>query len=136
MAGNRLRHVDWTIYRHFTDSSATAQAAEEIISTPDKHLLTQDQLFEAEGGFAGVAVQAATVGLGLATLFSVRPRLFTYLKNAQLRSNEWLQIGGATLFSYHIGYEIAARTSGDAQKVQNHWMAYYFVKQNNRFEGR
>lgn len=32
MAGNRFKFVEWSYYRHFEDTSATARAADEIIS--------------------------------------------------------------------------------------------------------
>eukprot|EP00347_Sterkiella_histriomuscorum_P001503 403371784 len=136
MAGNRFKFVEWTYIRHLSDDSPISRAADDIISTPDKHLLTQAEVNQAEGGAAGLAVQAGTVVLGLSALFAVRPRYLTYLKNAQLRPLEWLAISGTAFASYHIGYELGARFTGDAQKLRNHWMAYYFVKQNNRFEGR
>ena len=136
MAGNRFRFVDYTHNRFFERSDATAYAAEEIIATPDKHLLTQSEIFNAEGGYLGLAVQAGAVGVGLAALFSVRPLLLTYLKNGQLKPMEWLAVGGSAFASYHVGHYFGVMAAGDKQKLQNHWMAYYFVKQNNRFEGR
>ena len=48
-------------------------AADEIINTPEKHLLSQKQLYEAEGGNAGLAVQVATTSFGVATVFLGSP---------------------------------------------------------------
>ena len=56
MAGNRFRFVDYTHNRFLEKSNATAFAAEEIIATPDKHLLTQSEIFDVEGGYLGLAV--------------------------------------------------------------------------------
>jgi hypothetical protein len=56
MAGNRLKFVDFMHSRFFSADNATSRAADEIINTPDMHLLTQDEIFLAEGGYAGLAV--------------------------------------------------------------------------------
>ena len=136
MAGNRFRYVDYWHFRFLNTSDETNKAADDIIGTPEKHLLTQDQLFAAEGGVVGLAVQLGAVGTGLAALFVARPRLLTYLKNAQLRPAEWLLLGGTSFVSYRVGYGLGSNFFGDTQKVNNHWMAYFYQKQLNRFEGR
>ena len=136
MAGNRFKYVDYMHFRYLNGDDATARAADEIISNPEKHLLTQHEIFAAEGGVSGQAVQAGSVAIGLLALFTIRPRLLIYLKNAQLRPLEWLTIGTTALVSFNVGQHAGAFFVGDAQKLRNHWMAYYFVKQNNRFEGR
>ena len=76
------------------------------------------------------------MGAGLGALFTFRPRLAVYLKNAQLRPTEWLTIGGAAFASYHVGHKAGAQFFGNSQALQNHWMAYHYVKTLNRFEGR
>ena len=44
------------------------------------------------------------MGLGLGALFTARPKLAIYLKNAQLRHFEWLTLGGAAFASYQVGH--------------------------------
>lgn len=56
MAGDRFRAIDSWHFKFLNDDSATSQAADEIIETPEKHLLTQDEIFGAEGGYLGLAV--------------------------------------------------------------------------------
>ena len=134
MAGNRFRYID---YWHFRFLNADNQsAADEIINQPESHLLTQDALFAAEGGVLGLAAQVGVIGLGFAALFSFRPKLLTYLRNAQLRSSEWILVGGTAFVSYRLGYQFGASAFGDSTKVNNHWLAYFYQKQLNRFEGR
>ena len=41
MAGNRFKFVDYNYVRFLNSDNATARAADEIISQPDRHLLTQ-----------------------------------------------------------------------------------------------
>lgn len=137
MAGNRFRYVDWTHSRYLnSNDKATSRAADDIINSPEKHLLTQHQIFDVEGGYMGLGFQAGAIVVGLGVLFSVRPKLLTYLKNAQLRPYEWMTLGGTTYVSYLVGYKAGNHFFGDSQKVKNHNMAYLYQKQLNRFEGR
>lgn len=137
MAGNRFRYVDYWHFRHLnSQDSETIKAADEIISEPERHLLTQEQLFAAEGGVIGFAAHLGVVAFGLTALFAVRPRLLTYLKNSQLRATEWALLAGTTAVSYRVGYTLSTQFLGDANKVNNHWLAYFYQKQLNRFEGR
>ncbi len=136
MAGSRFRYVDYWHSRFLNADSASAKAADEIINNPEKHLLTQEDLFAAEGGYAGFAVQLGVIGLGFATLFAFRPKLLSYLKNSQLRATEWTLLAGTGFLSYRIGYNVGTNLAGDSQKLNNHWIAYFYQKQLNRFEGR
>ena len=139
MAGNRFRYVDYWHFRFLNNAheDETSRAADDIIGgRAEKHLLTQDQLFAAEGGYGGLFVQLGLVGFGLGALFVARPRILNYLKNAQLRPQEWLLIGATSFVGYRVGYRAGAQFFGEPQKVDNHWAAYLFQKQLNRFEGR
>lgn len=55
MSGKRFRPIDFWNYSYFNSDSATIRAADEIINKPDKHLLTQKQIFQYEGGYLGIA---------------------------------------------------------------------------------
>ena len=136
MAGNRFRYVDYWHSRFLYSNSEQSKAADEIINAPEKHLLTQDALFNAEGGILGLAAQVGVIGVSFATLFVLRPRLLTYLKNAQLRAPEWTILAGTGFVGYRLGYNVGSTFFGDSEKVNNHWTAYFFQKQLNRFEGR
>lgn len=106
MAGNRFRYVDYWHFRHLNAESQTA--ADEIINEPERHLLTQNDLYAAEGGILGVAAQLGVMGVGFAVLFAFRPKYLTYLRNAQLRSNEWLALGLTSFVTYRLGYQFGA----------------------------
>lgn len=135
MAGNRFRFIDYWHFRHLNNQD-TAKAADQIIENPESHLLTQSQLWEAEGGVTGFVGQLGVTALGLTILFAARPHLFTYLKYAQLRAPEWTLLAGTAFVSYRVGYNVSVSAFGDAKKVNNHWLAYFYQKQLNRFEGR
>ena len=134
MAGNRFRYIDYWHFRYINADQQTS--ADEIINEPERHLLSQDALFAAEGGALGVAAQLGVIGLGFAVLFAARPKYLTYLRNAQLRSSEWAIFGATAFVTYRLGYQFGAQAFGDANKVNNHWLAYFYQKQLNRFEGR
>ena len=55
MAGDRFRAIDSWHFRFLNKDNETQRAADEIIDTPDKHLMTQDEVFWAEGGPVGLA---------------------------------------------------------------------------------
>ena len=56
MVLDRFRWFGPFHHRYVNTNSVTQQAADEIIDQPDKHLITQEQIFWAEGGYAGLAV--------------------------------------------------------------------------------
>ena len=99
-------------------------------------MLSQNELFWAEGGPAGLGVQVGAVAGGLAGLFMYQPHLLQYLRKAQLRPNEWAVVLAASFGSYAVGHFMGTIMFGDRQKLKNHWMAYLYQKQLNRFEGR
>lgn len=47
MSGNRFRCINQWYYSGFETISADNDAADEIISQPDRHLLSQSDLFTA-----------------------------------------------------------------------------------------
>ena len=81
MAGNRFRIIDSWHNAFVSKTNATSHAADEIIETPEKHLLTQDEIFNAEGNVLGLIAQAGGIGLGLAVAMTLNPRLSSYLRN-------------------------------------------------------
>ena len=136
MQGHRIRLLHSGYSGDFNSQNASNDAADEIIERPDTHLLSQADLFEAEGGFAGLSLQLACGFAGLAAACVVNPRMLTYAKHGQLRAREWGMLGGASFASYYLGGNIATRVTGDYQKATNHWLAFTFVKEQNRFVGR
>jgi len=133
---SRIRALDYFHTSSLNSDNATARAADEIIDHPDKHLLTQDDLFWAEGGIIGLAAQVGGVAGGIALLFSYHPALRTYLFRGQMKPYDWICLGGTAFTGFKVGQWGGMAIFGDRQKVKNHWMAYTYVKACNRFEGR
>ena len=69
----RLRILDNSYIFGWQSSNELNDAADEIINTPEKYLLSQKQLYEAEGGNAGLAVQIGATSFGVATVFLGSP---------------------------------------------------------------
>ena len=44
-------------------------------------------------------------------------------------------LGGATFAGGFVGQNLGVQLVGDAAKYDNHWMAYTFVKTQNRYIG-
>lgn len=51
------------------------QSADDIIQTPEKYLLSKDELYKAEGGTGGLALQVALLGLGVGSVFASSSRM-------------------------------------------------------------
>ena len=77
----------WNPYFYHNWQAATEEntAADEIIQTPEKFLLTQEQLFNAEGGNGGLVVQMLGLLLGVGSVFAMSPRMSSYWKSGSLR---------------------------------------------------
>lgn len=136
MSGNRYRPLNQWYFSGYTAINETNDAADEIISQPDKHLLSQDQLFAAQGGFSTIGLAIGASALATLAVFAASPRIGSHFRNGQLTHLEWVTIGSSAFASYAGATWIGQRTFGNHQKVTNHWIAYTFVKSQNRFLGR
>ena len=52
----RLRVIDGSYTEKWQQVNEYNDIADDLIQTPDKYLLTKDQLFDAEGGVPGMAL--------------------------------------------------------------------------------
>ena len=132
----RLRVINPNFYAGWEDVNANNNAADEIIKTPEKHLLNKDALFEAEGGWGGLGLQCVFMFLGAATVFGVKGRVAAHWRTGSMNFYEWLWLGSGTAAGYGIGQQLSLSLMGNKQAYNNHWMAYGFVKSANRWEGR
>ena len=74
-------------------------------------------------------------GVGAAAVLGMRPGMAGHFGKGQLRAMEWLMLSGAAFAGGCVGNQVGIRAFGDVQAYQNHWMAYTFVKSQNRFAG-
>ena len=116
------------------DYNATNDAADQIIESPDRFLLSQSEVFEAEGGWATFGMTMGLAATGAAAFLLSSPGAAAHLGRGQLKAFEWALLGGATWAGGFVGNQLGIQTMGDAQRYQNHWMAYQFIKTQNRFE--
>ena len=119
----------WETYNETND------AADQIVDAPDKFLLSQDELFEAEGGWTTFGLTAGLAGLGATAMLMGRPGMAAHFGRGQLKAMEWGMLGAATFAGGFVGREAGIQMCGDASRTQNHWMAYTFVKTQNRYIG-
>ena len=105
------------------------------MESPDRFLLSQEELFEAQGGWSTFAATMGLAAAGATAVLMGRPGLAAHLGRGQLRAMEWAQVGGAAFAGGFIGTQMGIQTFGDSQRYDNHWMAYTFVKTQNRFIG-
>ena len=120
----------------FEQCNPSNDAADEILQAPDTHLLSQQELFKAEGGWSNFALSVGLSGAFLLALFGAQPRVFSHFKNGNMNFREWALFGGAAWAGLQTGHHVGLLAFGDYQRYQNHWIAYTYVKSLNRFEGR
>ena len=114
MSGNRFRCINQWYYSGFESVSTTNDVADEIISQPDKHLLSQSSLFAAQGGFSTVGLALGATAVGTLLVFAAAPRTAAHFRNGQLGFYEWATLGGSAGFAYWSGNWAGQRTFGDA----------------------
>ena len=132
----RIKPINQYYANGFTASNATNDAADEIIAQPDRHLLSQADLFSAQGGWNTVGASLVATALGTFAVLAGSPRTASHLRSGSLTFLEWTCLGTSAMFWYGSANMAGTMAFGDSQKVRNHWMAYTFVKSQNRFEGR
>ena len=129
----RIRKTDpmTSFYYNFSHNSY-----DQIIEEPELYLLSQSDLFSAEGSYAGLAVQLGVMGAALAGLFTARPQIAKYFLKGSLRFNEWALIAGTGFISYRFGYWLGHTIAGDSDRINHHYAAFYLQKSINRYDGR
>ena len=110
--------------------------ADDIINTPEKYLLTREELYKAEGGTGGLALQVAVLGLGVGSVFASSARMTHLFRIGSFTWQEWLCVGGTAVSANWLGTWASVNLLGNRQAYHNHWMAYYYVKSCNRWQGR
>ena len=81
MSGNRYRYINQWYYNKHDESNASNDAADEIIASPDRHLLSQQGLFEAQGGFNTIALALGATAFGTMAVFAGAPRTASHFRN-------------------------------------------------------
>ena len=71
----RFRTLLPTYASGWEEETDESKVAAEIIETPEKHLLNANDLYNAEGGNAGLAIQTGSVFAGLTGLAIANPAL-------------------------------------------------------------
>ena len=72
-------------------------------------------------------------GLGAAGALMYRPGMAAHFGRGQLKMLEWCELGGAALAGGFLGNQAGVMFLGDSAKYNNHWMAYSFIKCQNRY---
>ena len=136
MSGSRFRSINQWYYAGFEDASDENDAADNIIRQPDRYLLNQEQLFSANGGLQTVAMSLGLASTGVMLAFATSRRMGSHFRNGQCTFRDWATILSGGVGFYCAGQFVGRRTFGDVNAWHNHWMAYTFVKAQNRYEGR
>ena len=130
---SRYRSLDKFSNRYW---SFERSAFDEIIDDPERYLLTQNELFEAEGGYGGAFLQLATVSGLVGGLFALKPCMRNHFINGHLSFAGWVALATTGFIGYRVGYWLGHTIAGDSDKVNHHYAAYIWQKTQNRFDGR
>ena len=112
----RQKMTNLAFTRGWSDYNAKNDAADEIIESPDRYLLSQDELFEAEGGWGTFGLTMGLAGAGAAAVLLGRPGMAAHLGRAQLKAMEWGMLGGATFAGGCIGNNLGINLMGDSRR--------------------
>ena len=80
MSGNRFRVLNQWYYAGYEDANDSNDAADVIVSQPDRFLVSQDKLFELNGGYATIALALSAVAVGQAAIFMGAPRTAAHFR--------------------------------------------------------
>ena len=75
----RKKHFNKAFIAGWSDYNAKNEAADEIIEAPDRHLLSQEELFSAQGGYATFGLTMGLAGAGAAAVIMTRPGMAAHL---------------------------------------------------------
>ena len=84
-SNHRVRVWNPHFYRNWQAATEENVAADEIIEAPEKHLLNQSDLLDAEGGNIGLAVQMFGLLFGVGAVFASSRRISSYWSAGSLR---------------------------------------------------
>ena len=119
----------------WSDYNASNDAADQIIEDPSPFLLNQDQVFEAQGGWGTFGMTMGFALAGASAFLLLRPGMAAHLGRGQLKGQDFGMLAFGIFAGGFIGENLGISTLGDSQKYYNHWNAYRFVKEQNRFTG-
>ena len=76
---DRQKHFNKAFISGWSDYNAKNEAADDIIESPDKFVLSQEELFSAQGGWATVGLTMSLAGAGAAAAIMARPGMAAHL---------------------------------------------------------
>ena len=132
----RTRPINMFWQNKWQEESEDNKVASEIIETPEKYLLSAEGPYNAQGGTAGCALQVLAVTLGVGSVFAGSARMTQLFRVGSLTWREWLRLSAVGAGANYLGTWASIYALGDANAYKYHWMAYYYVKSCNRWEGR
>lgn len=131
----RQKFIDRAFMSGWDSFNADNDAADDIIASPDRFLLSQSQLFDAEGGWSTFGLTMGLAGVGAAAALMLKPGMAAHFGRGQLNAMEWGMLGSATWFGGFVGHHAGVQFFGNTRSYRDHWMAYTFIKTQNRYIG-
>ena len=77
------------------------------------HLLSKEDLFNAEGGWGGLGVQCAALLVGAAAVFGANARLSAAFRMGAMSHTQWVMLGGGSTAGYLVGQQASINLMGN-----------------------
>ena len=71
----KIRPIEYNSFSGWQADSVTNKNADDLIKTPEKYLLSANDLYKAEGGLGGTALQVGILALGIGSIFASSSRM-------------------------------------------------------------
>ena len=120
---DKIRRIESGYTQWFDDDNT--EDTPKIIEHPEKYLLCQEGIFEAEGGYLGLISQAAFITAGVCTLGWYKKNLFRSFCNGNMCKDAWIYLGLTAFVGHEFGYRFGVDAFGNDRALTNHWIAYH-----------
>ena len=110
---DRRRFMNQNFFYGYANQTPANLSADEIVASPDKYLLSQSDLWEAEGGWSTFGLTMGLALGGIMAIGAMNPRTMTYLQGGQLKFREWAMLGGAAFSGGFIGNQVGITAFGN-----------------------
>ena len=116
--------------------SKDQEIANKVIENPYAFLLTQKEVNEAMGGKIGFSMELLGISFGIWLPIHVNARINSCITRGSFTMRALGTLGIFMFLSQRFFRNRAINWFGDRNALTAHNLAYYYVKGNNRYEGR
>ena len=98
----------------WSDYNVQNDSADDIVQSPDRYLLSQSELFNAEGGWSTFMLTMGLAGAASTGVMLMRPGMAAHFGRGQLRAMEWFWLASAGFAGGLVGNQMGISAFGDS----------------------